>query len=258
MIEGKSISVLDLPSKGYGYDTKDFEIFVKPLTLKEEMATSLERMGTTKSSYYENLLDSIEIKGNFDKRNLFYIDVQYIDLGRRLFSFELDEEIKVAEAYKCSFCKSTLDFSFKYEELIFSDLEEGNIGKELTFSDGLTIKIKPVSMKMFLKVVREHLTNANPDKEIQNLSNFIYAYRACAVYEVHDSKDNIKREFQSLEHMYKFMYEYLCSRYKNKDSKVMEELDKNITSTLLPLERKCQKCGEKQEVTLEPHARFQQ
>ena len=85
MLEGRFISTSNLPSKGFTYP-EDIEIYVKPVTIKEEMSTTLERFGVSKSGYYDNLLDNIEVKGGFDKNKLLFGDIQFIDLVRRMYS----------------------------------------------------------------------------------------------------------------------------------------------------------------------------
>lgn len=92
MPDGQLIRFEDLPSKGFTYP-KDIEIYVKPMTLKEEVSSTVGRFEVSRAGYYETLLKNIDIQGNFDRKNLLYGDVQLIDLVRRLYTYELEEKI---------------------------------------------------------------------------------------------------------------------------------------------------------------------
>ena len=72
---------------------KDIEIYIKPLSIKEQI--DMERYGISDAEYFQMILNGITIHGDFNKRNLLHSDIQFIDVVRRLFSFDVkDSEIK--------------------------------------------------------------------------------------------------------------------------------------------------------------------
>ena len=57
-MDGQRVDLLDLPSKGYSYP-KDIEIYVRPLTIKEQI--DMERYGISDAEYYNLILTGITI-----------------------------------------------------------------------------------------------------------------------------------------------------------------------------------------------------
>ena len=76
-----------LPSKGVAYPD-NIEILVSPMRIRERRMLE----GATQSTYYEKLIEGITVRGGiFNKRDLLFADVQFLDLVRRLFTFDVEQ-----------------------------------------------------------------------------------------------------------------------------------------------------------------------
>jgi ribosomal protein S27E len=255
MINGKQINLSDLPSKGLTYGELNFEIFVRPMTAKEEMATHLERFGVTKASYYDNLLDNIIVNGDFNKKTLLFGDIQYIDLIRRLFTFELDELIYIKDI-TCESCGKILEISFMHANdgkckhyVEFEDYKEECFNKTYIFSDGVEVTITPVTMDRFIKISRKYLSNA---KNEESSNDYLFGYLAASVVE---SKG---KTFESVDSMQTFFMKYFKDLYKYKDKQLLNKIDKDICVVAKPFQVECEHCSNVMEVDLEPTMRFHQ
>ena len=71
---GQNVTLESLPSKGRTYP-EDLEIFVKPLSIKEQM--DMSRFGITEAEYFRVLLNGITCvsESNFPKKSLYLHDV---------------------------------------------------------------------------------------------------------------------------------------------------------------------------------------
>ena len=92
-MDGQIVDLHQLPSKGIGYP-KDIEIYVKPLSIKEQI--DMERYGITDAEYFRMLLNGVTIHGDFNKNNLLHSDVQFLDVVRRLFSFDTKDKVNIS------------------------------------------------------------------------------------------------------------------------------------------------------------------
>ena len=114
-MEGQLVRLTDLPSRGVTYPD-DMELYVKPLSIREQM--EMDRYGISQAEYYQILLDGITIRGNYNVNKLWFHDVQFMDIIRRLFTFDTEEEIVVSD-YPCDdrYCtgKVILLFCSKYD-----------------------------------------------------------------------------------------------------------------------------------------------
>lgn len=254
MVNGKQINIKELPSKGSQYPD-DIEIFVKPMTVREEMSTNLERFGVTKASYYDNLLQSIEVKGNFDKNKLLLGDIQCIDLIRRLFTFELEESVS-AKGELCEHCGKELKVSFMFANdgkcknwVQFEDYKEDVFGKEYEFLDGMKIKVSPATIGSIIKILRKYLSNM---KSQEDMIDCALACRAANITEI-DGK-----QFESIENMQTYLVKYMKDLYKYKDLQLLEKLDEDTSIIVKPFSVECEHCFESTEVVLEPSMRFHQ
>ena len=70
-MEGQLVALDVLPSKGEIYP-KDIEIYVKPLSIKQQM--DMDRYGISQAEYYQLLLNGITVRGEYDKNNLLFYD----------------------------------------------------------------------------------------------------------------------------------------------------------------------------------------
>ena len=254
MINGKQINLSDLPSKGILYP-QDIELFIKPMTAKEEMATNLERFGVSKASYYDNLLESIVVKGCFDKKKLLFGDIQYLDLVRRLFTFELDELIYIKDV-ECDSCgrPSTIPFMYGNDNkcknyVEFEDFKEDSFGKVYTFSDGVEVLISPVAMEAFIKITRKYLSNI---KNAVDMNDYLFAYRAACVV---SSKG---KTFEGTDSMQNYFMKYFSELYKYKDIQLLSKIDEDVSVLVKPFKVECDYCLGVMEVAMEPSMRFHQ
>lgn len=254
MVNGVQVNIKDLPSRGVQYPD-DIEIFVKPMTVREEMATNLERFGVTKASYYDNLLQSIEIKGNFDKNKLLLGDIQCLDLIRRLFTFELKESVTV-KGELCAHCGKELKVSFMFANngeckhwVQFEDYKEGIFDKEYEFLDGLKIKVSPAIIGDVIRILKKYLSNMKSEDDMIDCALACRASNVTAI----DGK-----QFESTESMQNFLIKYMKDLYKYKDLQLLEKIDEETSIVVKPFNIECGHCLETTEVVLEPSMRFHQ
>jgi hypothetical protein len=252
MVEGQVIPLSSLSSKGKTYP-QDIEIYVRPQTLKEESSSTDKKFGISRAGYYEGLLNSISIKGCFDKKQLLFGDIQLIDLVRRLYTFELKELIYVDNC-TCNNqqCNNKLNVQFTLDQVHFTDYNEDIFGKKFTFSDGLTITVSPITINDFIRISRKYLTNIDIRDDKPDLSDYVIAYYAASVTDVEG------RVFENKESMFNYIFKYFSELTKNKDKKIINEMDKELTSTVVPFSVECDKCFEKTEVYLESSHKFRQ
>jgi hypothetical protein len=248
--KGELVKFDYLPSRGKKYPD-DIEIYVKPMTLKEELSISTDRHDITRARYYKNLLDSIYIEGNFDKNKLFYSDCFMIDLIRRLYSFELEEAISI-EGYKCDNCNEDLKVSFKFHELIFSDFNDDIYGKEFDFSNGLVVKISPMTIDKFIFIAKKYLTNAKKVNGVPDITDFTLGYTAACVTEVVD------RVFENDIAKLNFLVDFFGSLYKNIDRNKLKIINDLCSTAISPFKINCQHCSSEVEVGLMPTMQFRQ
>ena len=254
MLEGKQINLSSLPSHGSHYP-QDIEIYVKPMTAGEEMSSNLEKFGMTTANYYERLLNNILIKGGFNKNKLLFGDIQFIDLVRRLFSFELEEQISINDV-TCSCCGKPLKVSFMFANngqcdnwVQFEDYKEEIFGEEVEFSDGTKVKISPVTIGDIIKIQRKYLSNI---KEEDDMIEFLFALKSANITEAEN------KQFDSMESMQKYFIGYFRDLYKYKDLKLLEKIDEDTSVVVKPFKVACDKCSEFTEVALEPQLSFHQ
>lgn len=242
-MDGQLIQLDILPTKGIKYPD-DIEIYVKPLTIKEQI--DMDRYGISQAEYYQKVLDGVTIKGFYNKQDLFFCDIQFIDLVRRLYTFDLKEEIQAKE-YPCRYCDGTVDYSFTFDQISFTELKEEVFNKEYEFSDGLKIVTGPITIKEFIEMSRKYLSKTSISQ-----SDVYIAYFIACIKEVQD------REFADKSARDKFMFDYIADIYKNKDKKILDEIEENTVSVVEPFQVLCPKCGETTEVEVTPSMRFHQ
>ena len=119
-MDGQFVSLESLPSKGKKYP-EDIEIYVKPLSIKEQM--DMSRYGVTEAEYFKILLNGISIRGDFPKNQLFFHDVQFLDLVRRLYTFDIEEQIQIEDVV-CDTCGESFKGSFHFHEIHFTDFSD--------------------------------------------------------------------------------------------------------------------------------------
>ena len=244
-MEGQLISLLQLPSKGKQYP-QDIEIYVKPLAIKDQM--DMDRYGISQAEYYQILLNGITIKGDFNKEDLLFYDVHFMDLVRRLFTFDPEEKITIKDVM-CSnpYCDGKIKVDFLTSELECTDFPEDIFGKEFTFTDGLTITVSPITIAEFLDMSRQYITNKQG-----TMSETLIAYFAFCTKSVKD------RQFKDEAHMRRFLMDYYANLYKHKDVKILRKIESETTSKVKPIKAICPSCGENMEVEVNPSVTFWQ
>ncbi len=240
---GQNVPLESLPSKGKPYPD-DIEIYVKPLTIKEQM--EMDTYGVTTAEYFNVLLRGITVRGAFDKRELLFHDVQFLDLVRRLFTFDTEQEIQVKDVI-CQDCGHTFNGAFKFNQIEFTDFTEDAFEQRYTFSDGLTITCQPMTIGKFIRAGRKYFST----KKL-NVADIYLGYFVLCVTNVEG------REFKNEEAMQDFLYDYFGNLYMAKDKKILDELDEKSASVIVPLKLTCPKCGEIVEVAVNPSYQFQQ
>lgn len=268
--ETHPVNIRWLPSKGIPYpDT--MEIMVEPMTIKERKLLD----GATTSEYYRRLLDGVHIRGaQFRNRDLLFCDVQFLDLVRRIFTFELDKKLTVTK-YPCYHCRtadvetsfsiSDLEFESIKEDLFgvvksYTDNETGEIietklpGKPYKFSDGTEVIVTLPTVGDFIEAAARYMTNAVDDENIQNKQN-TDAYIGGFTYLV---KQVTGKDFKSDADRRKFLFEYIGGLYKNSDSKVLEQIIGDTQCEIKPLKAVCPNCEKEVEVYVQPSLTFRQ
>ena len=242
---GQNVTLESLPSKGRVYP-EDLEIFVKPLNIKEQM--DMSRFGITEAEYFRVLLGGITVvsESNFPKKDLLLHDVQFLDLVRRLFTFDVEQEIQVSKII-CPDCGKEFKGSFMFHKLEFTDFPEDAFNQEYEFSDGLKIKAQPITIGRFMEAGRKYFSSKRFD-----VAEIYLGYLVLCVSDV------IDREFKDVEAMQDFLYDYFGNLYMAKDKKVLEQLEEKSVSLVKPFQLVCPNCGEIVEVAVDPTTQFRQ
>lgn len=266
MRELHAVNTSWLPSKGIPYP-QGIEIAVSPLSIRERRLLE----GASQSEYYRNLLQGITVRGDFNKEDLLFHDVNFLDLVRRLFTFERDKKITISN-YVCPHCgKDDNKVSFNFADLEFEDFnpeifgkteklknEEGEEisitipGKAYTFSDGMTVYARPMTVKDYIDMATKYLTNFN---EARRQEKFADLYVALFSYMIVAVKD---REYKDVDARREFLCDYIGNLYKASDADILSQIETDMSIILKPIEVKCPECGNPIEVYVNPQMSFQQ
>ena len=256
-----------LPSKGVPYP-KNIEILVAPIRIRERR--QLE--GATQATYYEKLLEGIQINGGpFDKKQLLFADVQFLDLVRRIHSFSLDKEINIKE-YRCPHCGEVSEVSFKFEEIEFEDfvpdifetikkgtddetgepIEIKYPGKLYKFSDGLEVVATPLTVGDYIDLAIKYLSNVTEKNMVNKMADVYIAQFSYLIKEV------IGQSFVSDDFRRKFVYDYISNLYKAEDENLLAQIENDTVVDITPILRACSNCGGNMEVYVQASLTFQQ
>ena len=256
-----------LPSKGVPYPD-NIEILVAPVRIRERR--QLE--GATQATYYEKLLEGIQINGGpFDKKQLLFADVQFLDLVRRIHSFSLDKEINIKE-YRCPHCGEVSEVSFKFEEIEFEDfvpdifetikkgtddetgepIEIKYPGKLYKFSDGLEVVATPLTVGDYIDLAIKYLSNVTEKNMVNKMADVYIAQFSYLIKEV------IGQSFVSDDFRRKFVYDYISNLYKAEDENLLAQIENDTVVDITPILRTCSNCGGNMEVYVQASLTFQQ
>ena len=250
-MDGQLVLPKNLPSRGYGYP-KDLEIYVKPLSIKEQI--DMERYGISDSEYFKMVLDGISLRGNFNKNDLLHSDVQFLDLVRRLYSFDINEEITI-EGCKCVYrdCKHEFDYKFKIQDLEFTDFDKDIFNKHFIFGEGtedeLEVVVYPVTVSEYMTMSRE-FKNIKDKKTA--LSSMYTDYMCTCIREV------VGREFKDLKDRNSFLKGYIGNLCTAKDKKLLKQIVDETLVKIKPFVVVCDDCDRETEVEVTPTSNFQQ
>src|SRR5574344_969821 len=189
-LDFKPVNLTWMPSKGIPYPD-NIEVSVAPLSITERKCLE----GATQADYYRKLLKGINIAGGpFKKEDLIFADVQFLDLVRRIYTFETDKKI-IIEGYPCMHChKENVKAKFKFDDIEFGDLPEDAFfrkenkineetgeaeekvlrGKIYTFSDGLKAAVYPLTVGDYIDMATRYLSNISEDNLSEQVS-ILYA-----------------------------------------------------------------------------------
>lgn len=268
MRELRPVNISWLPSGGKGYP-EDLEIQVAPMNIRERKLLD----GSTASEYYRRLLDGIVLHGTpFKKTDLYLTDVQFLDLVRRIFTFNLENKIKVTQ-YFCPHCKkrnvhaefllSDLEVEDIPEEMFgqvrtFTDDETGETtqlhipGKSYKFSDGMEVIVAPLTVGDFMSLAAKYVVNA--DDEDGN-AQFTDMYIGTFTYLIRSLPG---REFKDDKARRDFLFNYISNLYSDEDQKVLDDIESDSAMMLKPIIAECPDCSKEVEVYVRPSMRFQQ
>ena len=250
-MDGQLVEFKNLPSQGYGYP-EDIEIYVKPLTIKEQI--DMDRYGISQAEYFQIILDGISVHGNFNKNNLLYADVQFIDIVRRLYSFDTKDKI-ILKGETCVYkdCRHEFDFEFTMDKIEFTDFNKDIFGKHFTFGEGteeeLEVTVSPLTITEFISMSKK--ARLYQGKKTA-LSDTFFEYCCICI------RDIIGREFKNMNDRNAFLKSYLGSLTSAKDKKVLKAIEDETVITVKPFKLICDNCGRETEVLVQPTSNFQQ
>ena len=250
-MDGQLVDLCQLPSKGFGYP-KDIEIYVKPLSIREQI--DMERYGISEAEYFRTILNGITIQGNFNKNNLLHSDVQFLDIARRLFSFDTKEKVKIEDC-TCIYpdCGEKFTYEFNVSDICFSDFKKDIFGKHFIFGkdtdDELEVVVSPVTVSEYINMSR--LFRNNTDKKTA-MSSMYTDYMCVCIREI------IGREFKNDKDRDSFLKDYINNLWSAKDKKILKQIVDETIIKVEPFKVICEACGRETEVLVTPTSNFQQ
>lgn len=250
-VDGQRIDLLQLPSRGYNYP-KDIEIYIKPLSIKEQI--DMERYGISDAEYFQTILNGITIHGDFNKRNLLHSDVQFIDIVRRLYSFDTKDKIRIDDC-KCIYpdCGHKFSYEFTMDQIEFSDFNEDIFNKHFVFGEGtddeLEVVVSPITVSEYINMSREFRNH--PDKR-HALSSMYTDYMCGCIREI------VGRTFKNDRDRNAFLKDYIENLCMAKDKNLLKQIVDETIVKVQPFTLLCESCGRETEVVVSPTSNFQQ
>lgn len=263
------VNMSQLPSKGMGYP-ENIEIFVTPLTIKERK--QLE--GASHAEYFRTILRGVRVEGGpFKKDNLLFADVQFLDLVRRIVTFENDRKLVMAEV-PCYWCgEQNIKIEFTAEDIEYEDIdpsifktvrkfkevmEDGTevedektyAGKFYKFEDGLEVLVSPLTIAEFIDLAVRHNSNASEEKQGETNADL---YVSQFTYLI---KDVVGREFKDVKARRTFVKDYIEGLTSSEDEEVLDKIEIDTTVSAKPFITTCPDCGKEVEVYMNASARF--
>ena len=249
-MDGQRVDFEFLPSRGIKYPS-DIEIYVAPLSIKEQI--DMERYGISDAEYFQILLNGVTIHGNFNKNNLLHSDVQFMDIIRRLYTFDTEDSITIKD-YECPYrdCDGKIDYSFKINEIEFTDFNEDIFGKEFVLREGtedeVTVVVSPLTSAEYIKMSKEFKKPSKKDA----LSTMYTDYLCACIREIKD------REFRDIRERNAFLKGIIDNTVMAKHKKVLKQIVEESLVKAKPFITYCPECGRQMEVEVRPTSNFQQ
>lgn len=266
MREMHAVNLSWLPSKGFPYP-ENMEILVSPITIRERRLLE----GNSAAQYYRTLLNGITINGaDFRKLDLIYADVQYLDLVRRIYTFEPKKEIYLVD-YNCPHCGAedikpkfkctdidfeTLDKKVFKKEKKLKDPETGDDivqvipGKEYKFSDGTVVVASPITVGDYIDLATKYLSNISDSKMAESMADLYIGEYTYLIKQIQG------QEFSDDKERRMYIEDYISMLFLDEDQEVLDKIESDCTSVMTPIEYTCPQCGETVEVYVTPTMRF--
>ena len=250
-MDGQIVDFKHLPTKGYNYP-EDMEIYIIPISFLEQI--DMDRYGITTAEYFQIVLDGITVKGGFDKSNLLYADVQFMDIVRRLYSFDTNERIRIKDV-NCMHrdCSAKFDYDFAIDEIEFTDFNPDIFGKRFVLGEGtdkeLAVKVSPLTISEFISMSKR-LRNLTDKKN--SLSAVFLEYCCSCIREIED------REFKDSQARNSFLKKYIGGLTSNADKRIVKSIEDETVVQVKPFKVLCEECGRETEVLVTPSSNFQQ
>lgn len=267
-MNGVVIDFSKLPSRGRRYP-QNCEIYITPLNVRQQM--EMDKYGVTTAEYYNTCLQGVTLQNvSFPKDKILFADLQYIDLMRRLFTFDTQQEVKVSNLVCWGVDEGTcteenLTYSFKVNQIEFEELPEDLFetqvvgseetgeyeevtGKKYTFSDGLEVVVAPLTAREFIDMSVKYVTN---NKKVTQADMYI-AYLS---YAIKYAKGKVFKDKNDLR---EFLFDYIGNISNNKDMEILAKIEKETLSNIKPFKFHCPKCGKDLEVRVSPNTQFHQ
>lgn len=251
-MNGVLVPLKKLPSQGCQYP-EDMELYVTPLSIKDQI--DMDRYGISDSDYFKILLKGITLETqdvSFGKNKLIHFDVQFLDIVRRLITFDTNDKITI-EGAPCRKCGHKINYTFKCDDLVFTDFNPDIFGKTFILKEGtedeLEFTVSPLTTFEYTNMSREfrNFTDKN------TMMSQMYTAYLCAV--IREIKG---RKFQDLKDRNAFLTGYFDSICTNKDKKVLDAITDETIVKLKPFSVWCDNCLQDTEVEVTPTSNFQQ
>ena len=249
-MDGQRVDFHYLPSHGVKYPD-DIEIYVKPLSVKEQI--DMERYGISDAEYFQIILDGITIKGNFNKNNLLHSDVQFMDIIRRLYTFDTDDKITIKD-YDCPFndCDGKIDYSFTIDQIDFTEFSDDIFDKEFVLragtDDEVTVTVSPLTSAEYIRMSKQM---KKPSKK--DALSTLYTDYLCACIRTIEG-----REFRDEKERNAFLRDLIDNTCMAKHKKVLKQIVDETIVKAKPFTAVCPECGRVVEVEVRPSCNFQQ
>jgi hypothetical protein len=180
--------------------------------------------------------------------------VQFIDIVRRLYSFDIKDKIRIDDC-KCIYpdCGHKFSYEFTMDQIEFSDFNEDIFGKHFIFGEGtdeeLEVVVSPITVSEYINMSREFRNH--PDKR-HALSSMYTDYMCGCIREI------VGRTFKNDRDRNAFLKDYIENLCMAKDKNLLKQIVDETIVKVQPFTLLCESCGRETEVVVSPTSNFQQ